>query len=59
MRLLFKMLFLILHFMEIQSVKQRFDIIGDDPQLNRAIDITSVQSQKAWNVCGHKLRCYS
>ena len=45
MRLLFKMLFLILHFMEIQSVKQRFDIIGDDPQLNRAIDIAV---QVAW-----------
>ena len=39
------MLFLILHFMEIQSVKQRFDIIGDDPQLNRAIDIAV---QVAW-----------
>jgi Response regulator containing CheY-like receiver, AAA-type ATPase, and DNA-binding domains len=25
--------------MEIQSIKQRFDIIGDDPQLNRALDI--------------------
>ena len=45
MRLLFKMLLLILHFMEIQSVKQRFDIIGDDPQLNRAIDIAV---QVAW-----------
>lgn len=45
MHLLFKMLFLILHFMEIQSVKQRFDIIGDDPQLNRAIDIAV---QVAW-----------
>ena len=31
--------------MEIQSVKQRFDIIGDDPQLNRAIDIAV---QVAW-----------
>lgn len=45
MRLLFKMLLLILHFMEIQSVKQRFDIIGDDPQLNQAIDIAV---QVAW-----------
>lgn len=25
--------------MEIQNIKQRFDIIGDDPHLNRAIDI--------------------
>ena len=45
MDLLFKMLFLILHSMELQSIKQRFDIIGDDPQLNRAIDIAV---QVAW-----------
>lgn len=25
--------------MELQSIKQRFDIIGDDPSLNRALDI--------------------
>ncbi len=27
--------------MELQSIKQRFDIIGDDPQLNRALDIAA------------------
>ncbi|MBQ3522025.1 MAG: sigma-54-dependent Fis family transcriptional regulator [Bacteroidales bacterium] len=27
--------------MEIQSIKQRFDIIGDDPGLNRALDIAT------------------
>ncbi len=27
--------------MEIQSIKQRFDIIGDDPGLNRALDIAA------------------
>ncbi len=27
--------------MEIQSIKQRFDIIGDDPELNRALDIAA------------------
>ncbi|MFA6703609.1 MAG: sigma 54-interacting transcriptional regulator, partial [Bacteroidales bacterium] len=25
--------------MELQSIKQRFDIVGDDPALNRALDI--------------------
>lgn len=33
--------FLTLHDMEIQSIKQRFDIIGDDPGLNRALDIAT------------------
>lgn len=33
--------FLTLHVMEIQSIKQRFDIIGDDPGLNRALDIAT------------------
>lgn len=27
--------------MELQSIKQRFDIIGDDPALNRALDIAT------------------
>ena len=27
--------------MELQSIKQRFDIIGDDPALNRAIEIAT------------------
>ena len=27
--------------MELQSIKQRFDIIGDDPGLNRALDIAA------------------
>lgn len=31
--------------MELQSIKQRFDIIGDDPGLNRALDIAT---QVAW-----------
>ncbi|MBQ7998365.1 MAG: sigma-54-dependent Fis family transcriptional regulator [Bacteroidales bacterium] len=30
-----------MHVMEIQSIKQRFDIIGDDPGLNRALDIAT------------------
>jgi len=33
--------FLTLRVMEIQSIKQRFDIIGDDPGLNRALDIAT------------------
>lgn len=33
--------FLTLRDMEIQSIKQRFDIIGDDPGLNRALDIAT------------------
>lgn len=33
--------FLTLRDMEIQNIKQRFDIIGDDPGLNRALDIAT------------------
>lgn len=33
--------FLTLRAMELQSIKQRFDIIGDDPGLNRALDIAT------------------
>ena len=33
--------FLTLRAMELQSIKQRFDIIGDDPGLNRALDIAA------------------